>query len=191
MHLDFVNELLGQYGLYAVFILVMLEGDITLLLAGVLAHSGFFGEYSFARVLIWGTLGGCLSDNLAYFTGPWFLRRRKRSSFLQGREAKAGETDQQVWRTLDLPFQVHLRTALGSVRVLWRRANALPAVPVPVVRELLPVGFRFGWRGLLLQRRGDGPDWRFPTVRKSAAGDRGGWHSRVLPHRAILDLEES
>lgn len=72
MHLDFVNELLGQYGVYAVFILVMLEGDITLLLAGVLAHSGFFGPYSFAQVLIWGTIGGCASDNLAYFMGRGF-----------------------------------------------------------------------------------------------------------------------
>ncbi len=72
MHLDFLYELLGQYGLYAVFILVMLEGDITLLLAGVLAHSAFFGEYSFARVLLWGTVGGCVSDNLAYLTGRGF-----------------------------------------------------------------------------------------------------------------------
>ena len=72
MHLDFVYDLIGQYGLYAVFILVMLEGDITLLLAGVLAHSGFFGTYSFARVLIWGTIGGCASDNLAYFMGRGF-----------------------------------------------------------------------------------------------------------------------
>jgi membrane protein DedA with SNARE-associated domain len=72
MHLDFVYELLGQYGLYAVLILVMLEGDITLLLAGVLAHSAFFGEYSFARVLLWGTIGGCLSDNLAYLAGRGF-----------------------------------------------------------------------------------------------------------------------
>jgi len=72
MHLDFLNDLLFQYGLYAVFILVMVEGDITLLLAGVLAHSGFFGDYSFARVLIWGTIGGCLSDNFAYFAGRGF-----------------------------------------------------------------------------------------------------------------------
>ncbi len=72
MHLDFVNELLYQYGLYAVFLLVMLEGDITLLLAGVLAHSAFFGEYSFARVLLWGTVAGCVSDNLAYLTGRGF-----------------------------------------------------------------------------------------------------------------------
>ena len=72
MHLDFLNDLIFQYGLYAVFILVMIEGDITLLIAGVLAHSGFFGEYSFAQVLIWGTIGGCLSDNLAYFAGRAF-----------------------------------------------------------------------------------------------------------------------
>ena len=34
-------EIIGTYGLIAVFFLVMIEGDITLLLAGVLAHSGF------------------------------------------------------------------------------------------------------------------------------------------------------
>ena len=72
MHLDFLNQLLLQYGVYAVFILVMVEGDITLLIAGVLAHSGFFGDYSFAQVLIWGTIGGCASDNLAYFAGRAF-----------------------------------------------------------------------------------------------------------------------
>jgi len=72
MHLDFLNDLLFQYGLYAVFILVMLEGDITLLLAGVLAHSAFFGPYSFAQVLMWGTIGGCASDNIAYFAGRGF-----------------------------------------------------------------------------------------------------------------------
>ncbi len=75
MHsLHFLYEVIGQYGLYAVFILVMLEGDITLLLAGVLAHSYFFGEYSFARVLLWGTLGGCLSDNFAYLAGRGFRK---------------------------------------------------------------------------------------------------------------------
>lgn len=72
MHLDFLYDLIGQYGVYAVLILVMIEGDITLLIAGVLAHSSFFGEYSFARVLIWGTIGGCASDNIAYFAGRAF-----------------------------------------------------------------------------------------------------------------------
>lgn len=65
-------ELIGQYGLYAVFVLAMIEGDITLLLAGVLAHSGFFGEYSFAKVLLAGTLGGAAGDNAAYAGGRGF-----------------------------------------------------------------------------------------------------------------------
>jgi len=72
--LQFLSQLIEQYGLYAVFFLVMLEGDITLLLAGVLAHSAFFGDYSFARVLLWATLGGVASDNLAYAAGRGFSK---------------------------------------------------------------------------------------------------------------------
>jgi len=75
MHnLEFLYTLIGQYGLYAVFLLVMIEGDITLLLAGVLAHSQFFGEYGFLRVLLWGTLGGAASDNFAYLLGRGFCK---------------------------------------------------------------------------------------------------------------------
>ena len=73
--LEFLSQLIEQYGLYAVFFLVMIEGDITLLMAGVLAHSAFFGDSataSFARVLVWGTLGGVASDNLAYIAGRAF-----------------------------------------------------------------------------------------------------------------------
>ena len=67
--LQFLSHLIELYGLYAVFFLAMIEGDLTLLLAGVLAHNDFFGSYSFARVLLWGTLGGFASDNLAYAVG--------------------------------------------------------------------------------------------------------------------------
>lgn len=75
MHsLDFLNTLIFQYGLYAVLLLVMIEGDITLLLAGVLAHSQFFGPYSFLQVLVWGTLGGAASDNIAYLLGRGFCK---------------------------------------------------------------------------------------------------------------------
>ena len=88
MHLDFVNDLLFQYGLYALFILVMLEGDITLLLAGVLSHSAFFGDYSFARVLLWGTIGGCLSDNLAYFAGRGFCEGVKQFRFYRAAQPR-------------------------------------------------------------------------------------------------------
>src|SRR6266852_6377253 len=67
--LQFLSHLIEQYGLYAVFFLVLIEGDVTLLLAGVLAHSGFFDDHSFAKVLLWGTLGGFASDNLAFAAG--------------------------------------------------------------------------------------------------------------------------
>lgn len=74
MHLDFLYDFIGRYGLYAVFLLVMIEGDITLLLAGVLAHSYFFGDHSFAWVLLAGTLGGAASDNIAYLSGREFRK---------------------------------------------------------------------------------------------------------------------
>jgi membrane protein DedA with SNARE-associated domain len=74
MHFDFLNEFIGRYGIYAVFVLVMIEGDITLLLAGVMAHSGFFGDNSFISVLFAGTLGGTVSDNIAYLTGRSFRK---------------------------------------------------------------------------------------------------------------------
>jgi membrane protein DedA with SNARE-associated domain len=76
-----VYDLIGQYGVYAVFFLVMLEGDMTLLIAGVLAHSAFFGDYSFLQVLIWGTLGGVASDNLAYAAGRGFCKPVRRLRF--------------------------------------------------------------------------------------------------------------
>ena len=63
--LQFVSHLIELYGMYGLFVLVMIEGDLTLLLAGVLAHSGFFDDglikgYGFAKVLLWGTLAGFL-----------------------------------------------------------------------------------------------------------------------------------
>jgi membrane-associated protein len=70
--LQFLSHLIESYGLYGVFALTMIEGDLTLLLAGVLAHNDFFGSYSFARLLVWGTLGGFASDNLAYGAGRLF-----------------------------------------------------------------------------------------------------------------------
>lgn len=65
-------DLIGQYGLYAVFLLAMIEGDLTLLVAGVMAHHGFFGEYSFLKVACAGTLGGVAGDNAAYGMGRSF-----------------------------------------------------------------------------------------------------------------------
>src|ERR1044071_10415415 len=69
MDFNYVNQLVSTFGLPAIFFLTMAEGDITLLLAGVLAHGQSFGEYSFGLVLLIGTLGGVVSDNVAYCLG--------------------------------------------------------------------------------------------------------------------------
>jgi membrane protein DedA with SNARE-associated domain len=69
MGLEYVQNLISTFGLLAIFLLTMLEGDITLLLAGVLAHGQAFGPYSFPLVLATGTLAGVASDNVAYALG--------------------------------------------------------------------------------------------------------------------------
>src|SRR5215218_3227881 len=69
MGLEYVQQLISTFGLLAIFFLTMAEGDITLLLAGVLAHGQAFGEYSFPLVLAVGTVAGVASDNVAYALG--------------------------------------------------------------------------------------------------------------------------
>jgi len=81
--MDQLSQIIAQYGIYAVFMLCTVEGDMTLLLSGVMAHSGFFGDYSFFKVLIAGTLGGMVGDNVAYLIGRVFRNRMKSHSFYQ------------------------------------------------------------------------------------------------------------
>jgi membrane protein DedA with SNARE-associated domain len=69
MGLEYVQQLISTFGLLAIFLLTMAEGDITLLFAGVLAHGQAFGPYSFPLVLATGTLAGVASDNVAYALG--------------------------------------------------------------------------------------------------------------------------
>ncbi|MBP6004206.1 MAG: DedA family protein [Pyrinomonadaceae bacterium] len=76
-------EIIAQYGVYAVFLLCTVEGDITLLISGVLAHSGFFGPYSFFKVLFFGTLGGIVGDCFGYMVGRIFHENAKHYRFYQ------------------------------------------------------------------------------------------------------------
>ena len=143
MHLDFVNDLLFQYGLYALFILVMLEGDITLLLAGVLAHSAFFGDYSFARVLLWGTIGGCLSDNLAYFAGRGFCEGVKQFRFY-----RAAQPRLQRLTTKFGPLSIFLSKYIYGLR--WASCVFYGVGHMPYLR-FLPLSFAscFMWVSIL------------------------------------------
>ena len=81
MDLNIVNDLLWEFGLPAIFLLTMAEGDITLLLAGVLAHGQAFGDYSYLQVLLVGTLAGVASDNAAYALGRAGRHRVKHYRF--------------------------------------------------------------------------------------------------------------
>jgi membrane protein DedA with SNARE-associated domain len=81
MDSHFFQQLIQEYGLYAVFVLAMIEGDITLLIAGVLAHNAFFGDYSFPKVVGAATLGAVTSDCLAYAAGRGFSKSMRRFSF--------------------------------------------------------------------------------------------------------------
>lgn len=75
------NQLFEEYGIYAVFALCTVEGDITLLLSGVLAHNGNFGPYSFLKVYLAGTLGGLVGDTFGYCIGRLFRKTVKDYSF--------------------------------------------------------------------------------------------------------------
>ena len=67
--MEHISDLIEIYGIYAVFVLCTVEGDITLLLSGAMAHGGFFGPWSFWKVFLAGTLGGMLGDSIAYLFG--------------------------------------------------------------------------------------------------------------------------
>lgn len=77
------SDIIELYGIYAVFALCTVEGDITLLLSGVMAHSEFFGKYSFLKVVFFGTLGGLVGDTVAYFAGRLFHETVKEYRFYQ------------------------------------------------------------------------------------------------------------
>ena len=65
MHLE---RLLTEYGILAVLIGAAFEGDLTLILAGVVAHRGFF---SLSEAIGAGALGSFVADCLWYALGRW------------------------------------------------------------------------------------------------------------------------
>jgi membrane protein DedA with SNARE-associated domain len=79
--MEHIAEIIEQYGIYAVFVLCTFEGDITLLLSGVMAHSGAFGPYSFLKVFAAGVAGGVIGDTIGYFVGRVFRETVKNCRF--------------------------------------------------------------------------------------------------------------
>lgn len=81
--MDHLSLVIEQYGIYAVFALCTIEGDITLLISGTMAHGGYFGHYSFLKVFIFGTLGGMTGDCVGYGIGRIFHENAKHYRFYQ------------------------------------------------------------------------------------------------------------
>ena len=61
-----IHQLLARYGLVAVFFGAAVEGDVTMILAGVAAHLGLL---DLPAALVFGTLGAVASDLACYALG--------------------------------------------------------------------------------------------------------------------------
>jgi len=81
---------LEHYGLAAVFVASMFEGDVTLLLTGLLVHYGVFHFYAGLSA---GAAGGLAGDTLYFFAG-----RRLGQHWLRLHLARAEHLVEQWWR---------------------------------------------------------------------------------------------
>jgi membrane protein DedA with SNARE-associated domain len=77
------RKIIETWGVYAVFVLCMIEGDITLLISGVMAQGRLFGDYSFGKVFLFGMTGGVAGDSVGYWIGRFFAARIKGYKFYQ------------------------------------------------------------------------------------------------------------
>jgi membrane protein DedA with SNARE-associated domain len=114
-----MEELLRTYGLWAVFFGAMLEGDLTLLLAGVLARAGVF---SFGEALIVGTAGGFAGDSLSYFIGSQFRSRARTLRFFMRARPRIESLMRRfgLLTVLIVKYVYGLRTASA---IFWGIAN--------------------------------------------------------------------
>lgn len=76
-------DIIAEFGIAAVFALCTVEGDITLLISGVMAHSGLFGQWGWLKVVFFGTLGGVVGDCFAYTIGRIAHENAKEYRFYQ------------------------------------------------------------------------------------------------------------
>jgi membrane-associated protein len=88
MEQHYFYQIIEQYGIYAVFALCTVEGDITLLISGVLAHRSFFGSYSFLKVFLAGMLGGVAGDSFGYWVGRLFAKTIRNYQFYQSAQPR-------------------------------------------------------------------------------------------------------
>jgi membrane protein DedA with SNARE-associated domain len=64
-----IQDVLSRFGLVGIFAGALIEGDVTMILAGVIAHLGYV---TLANAILIGTLGGFAADATAYGAGRFW-----------------------------------------------------------------------------------------------------------------------
>ena len=114
-----IEDIIREYGLWAVFFGVMIEGDLTLLFAGVLAHYGLF---SFNEALLTGALGGFTGDLISYLIGYTGKKRIMNSNFYQSAQPRLERMSARfgIYSIFLIKYVYGLRTASA---VFWGFAH--------------------------------------------------------------------
>jgi len=126
-----IEDLIREYGLWAVFFGVMIEGDLTLLFAGVLAHYGLF---SFSEALLVSTAGGFVGDTVSYLVGYRGKEWIKHSRFYQRAQPRLEKLSARfgIYSIFLVKYVYGLRTASavfwGFAHMRFRRFGPLTLV---------------------------------------------------------------
>ncbi len=152
-----IEDLIKEYGLWAVFFGVMIEGDLTLLFAGVLAH---FGLFSFSEALLTSTLGGFVGDLISYLIGYTGKERIKNSDFYQRARPRLERLSARfgIYSIFLVKYVYGLRTASavfwGFAHMPFRRFGPLTLVSCAAwALVLTSLGFFFsGAIGVIISR---------------------------------------
>jgi membrane protein DedA with SNARE-associated domain len=152
-----MEEIIRRYGLWAVFFGTMIEGDLTLLLAGVLARAGLF---SFEEALAVGTAGGFVGDSITYWIGSRFRHKAYKLKFFLKAKPRIEKLMKRfgVLSVFIVKFAYGLRTASA---LFWGLAHFGKARFL-----LLTLASCFAWVGILA-----GIGFSFATGVETLIGD--------------------
>jgi membrane protein DedA with SNARE-associated domain len=149
MFLAYVQPLVAQYGLYAVFVIVMLEsagvplpGETALVLASI--YAGATGDLHIAQVIAAAAAGAIIGDNMGFWVGRHFgmplLKRYGRVIHLDEKRLAFGEA----------MFRRH-----GAKIVFFGRFIAI----LRIFAALLAGVNRYGWGSFLFYNAAGGIVW--------------------------------
>jgi membrane protein DedA with SNARE-associated domain len=149
MFFAYVQPLVAEYGLYAVFVIVMLEsagvplpGETALVLASI--YAGATGELNIAQVIAVAAAGAIIGDNMGFWVGRHFgmplLKRYGRLIHIDERRLAFGEA----------MFRRH-----GAKIVFFGRFIAI----LRIFAALLAGVNRFGWGQFLFYNAAGGIVW--------------------------------